>query len=748
MRFRVWLKFLSVMVLLLPVSALCAEKPRVMLILDSSGSMWGQIDGKAKIEIAREALGEIIDTIPAEYETGLMAYGHRRKGDCQDIETLVDFGPHSPAAMKKRIAEISPKGKTPLSASVQMAAKTLRSTEEKATVILLTDGLETCDADPCQVAADLARSGVDFTVHVVGFDLSEGDQGRLRCLADKTGGLFVAAGDAKALKTALATTVEKVKAPPPPVVEKPGTATLNGPAQVTVGETFSVNWQGPNSRNDFICLASRDQKKQDCCDYIYTEQGNPVQLAAKCEAGDYELRYIHGYSDTIISREDIAVVPAQVELQIPAAVKAATPVEVTWRGPGYPTDYISIAEGDQPGHSYLNYTYTSTGSPLKVQAPSIPGTYEVRYVLGQGDTMLARKSLTVEPVTATVTAPQTVDAAASFTTQWQGPNNDRDYISIAVPAEDGSNYATYAYTSNGNPVTLTAPSAPGTYEVRYVLGQDDVILARQSLEVKGAGAQIEVPATVNIASGFNVQWQGPNNERDYISIASPGDAGSTYLTYSYTNTGNPVKLVAPSAPGTYEVRYILGQDDVILSRQPLEVKDVGAQIQTAASIPAGNTIEVNWQGPNNDGDYISLARADQGSADYLYYQYTTAGSPVTLKLPVIPGNYEVRYILGQDNRLLAKQVVELTPITAGVQGPASAPAGTEIEVSWQGPNAEMDYISIARPGEDGSSYAQYEYTNAGNPVKVMTPEEPGEYEIRYIFGDGDTIMARTGLKIE
>jgi len=296
MSFRVRLKFLFVMLLLLPVSALCAEKPRVILILDSSGSMWGQIDGRTKIEIAREALGEIVDTIPVEYETGLIAYGHRRKGDCQDIETLVEFGPHNPAAMRNRISEISPKGKTPLIASVQMAAKTLRSTEEKATVILLTDGLETCDGDPCQVAADLAKSGVDFTVHVVGFDLNEGDQGRLRCLADKTGGLFVAAGDAGALKTALATTVEKVKAPPPPVVEKPGTATLEGPVQVTVGETFAVNWQGPDSRNDFICLASRDQKEHDCCDYIYTEQGNPVQLAAKCKAGDYELRYIHDYS--------------------------------------------------------------------------------------------------------------------------------------------------------------------------------------------------------------------------------------------------------------------------------------------------------------------------------------------------------------------------------------------------------------------------------------------------------------------
>ncbi|RJQ79670.1 MAG: hypothetical protein C4519_10885 [Desulfobacteraceae bacterium] len=101
--------------------------------------------------------------------------------------------------MKARIAALNAKGKTPLSAAVQQAAKALRYTEEKATVILVSDGLETCDADPCA----LAMSGVDFTVHVIGFDITKEEQARLRCLADKTGGLFLAAGNAQSLSDAL-----------------------------------------------------------------------------------------------------------------------------------------------------------------------------------------------------------------------------------------------------------------------------------------------------------------------------------------------------------------------------------------------------------------------------------------------------------------------------------------------------------------------------------------------------------------
>ncbi len=62
---------------------------RSIIVLDASGSMWGQIDGRAKLEIAREALGSVLTGIPAETEIGLMAYGHRSKGDCSDIELVV-----------------------------------------------------------------------------------------------------------------------------------------------------------------------------------------------------------------------------------------------------------------------------------------------------------------------------------------------------------------------------------------------------------------------------------------------------------------------------------------------------------------------------------------------------------------------------------------------------------------------------------------------------------------------------------
>ena len=175
-----------------------------MLVLDASGSMWGQIQGRPKIEIAREAVGNMLQAWPRNQQLGLMAYGHRSKGDCADIEVLRQPGVLDAAAVQKTVNALQPKGMTPISASVRMAAEQLKFTERKATVILISDGEETCHADPCALGAELEKLGVDFTAHVVGFDLPKGKaREQLQCLAKATGGQYVEARDAAELNKAL-----------------------------------------------------------------------------------------------------------------------------------------------------------------------------------------------------------------------------------------------------------------------------------------------------------------------------------------------------------------------------------------------------------------------------------------------------------------------------------------------------------------------------------------------------------------
>lgn len=196
-----------------------------MLVLDASGSMWGQIGGKAKIDIARDAVANMVGSWPASQQLGLMAYGHRSKGNCADIEMLKAPAVLDKVGFQRAVNALQPKGMTPISASVRMAAEQLKFSERKATVILVSDGEETCHADPCALGQELEKLGVDFTAHVIGLDIEKGSKAhaQLQCLATSTGGKYLDARNAEDLNKAMGDVARTVPAPttPPAKVANP-----------------------------------------------------------------------------------------------------------------------------------------------------------------------------------------------------------------------------------------------------------------------------------------------------------------------------------------------------------------------------------------------------------------------------------------------------------------------------------------------------------------------------------------------
>lgn len=234
---------LAALALVLPVMA--AE--RAIIVLDGSGSMWAQIDGKARITIARETLASVLSSLPDDLELGLMTYGHREKGNCDDIELLVKPAAGTAAAIIAAADAINPKGMTPISQAVRLAAEDLQFTEEKATVILITDGLETCEVDPCALASELEAKGVDFTTHVLGFGLSDEEGQQVACLAENTGGKYLSAKDGAALAEALTTTVAQVVAAEPVPEPEP---TPEPVAEYNLQPTASLSEGGPDIVDD------------------------------------------------------------------------------------------------------------------------------------------------------------------------------------------------------------------------------------------------------------------------------------------------------------------------------------------------------------------------------------------------------------------------------------------------------------------------------------------------------------------
>lgn len=350
-----------------------AAAENAMLVLDASGSMWAQIDGKTKIEIARSAVADMLKTWPQGHQLGLVAYGHRRKGDCADIETLLPVAALEPTIFKSKVDALNPKGMTPISAAVQHGAAALKSSEQKATVILISDGEETCNLDPCAVAKQLEADGIDFTAHVIGFDVAKGSLAdiQLQCLASETGGKYLNASNASELNRALdQLSVAKVKE----TVEEKPKATLNAPDQAQRGSTLLVSWTGPDAELDSIIISELGGKDRQS--YVYVKDGNPASLVMPLKPGKYELQYRFTDAHTIATRT-IEVTDLQISLDAPAQAPVSTSIEVRWTGPDAYLDTIVISKVGDDG--YESYAYVSSGNPISLTTPSEPGKYELRY---------------------------------------------------------------------------------------------------------------------------------------------------------------------------------------------------------------------------------------------------------------------------------------------------------------------------------------------------------------------------------
>jgi len=809
------LRALTLCLCTLFATALAAqERPRAILVMDGSGSMWGQIDGKAKITIAQEVVGTVLGGLPDEQELGLTIYGHRRKGDCADIETVVAPGAGSKAAIQSAVDGISPKGKTPMTEAVRQAAEALKYTEEKATVILVSDGIETCDPDPCAAARALEQAGVDFTAHVVGFDVSEEEALRqMQCIADETGGTFNTASNADELAVAMVAVVDVEEVEPEAIFEiafaategdggAPVTETLrwelfaqdspepvttlapgfsaelepgdyrvtalrpsdnaianreftvtDAAAQVTlvlppaeVEVTFSATdgRHGARVRNDLVWELFRGEER---IEGPTTAPG----LSAQLPAGEYRVSVIRPI-DEAFAEEVFGVgrVNKQVVLELPEYLPAATleaegtaiagsTLPVRWTGPDARNDYISVARTDQDGARYVNYSYTRDGSPLNLLMPPEPGSYEIRYVLNEGDKVLATLPVEVTPVEATVTPPEALPAGGSAQVRWTGPDYRNDYI--AIFPEGADRYAGYSYTREGSPLDLRLPAEPGRYTLAYVMDQDDTVLASAEVEVIAVTASVTPPAELPAGGTVPVQWTGPDDRGDYIAIFAEG--ADRYSAYSYTREGNPVQLTLPSEPGRYRIAYVQDVGDTEIASAEVEVTAVTASVTPPSELPAGGTVPVQWTGPDDRGDYIAIFA--EGADRYSHYAYTRDGNPVNLPLPAAPGRYRIAYVQDVGDTQIASAQVEISETTASVSPPATAEQGATIPVSWEGPDFRGDYIAVFPVGAD--RYTGYAYTRDGNPARVPMPAEPGEYEVAYVMDRGDTPIARVPITV-
>jgi Mg-chelatase subunit ChlD len=184
------------------------------VVLDVSNSMWGQVDGRVKMELAREALGGALTGLPDQVVVGLRAYGHRvsfenREAGCQDTERLVTPAPGSRDAVLRSARELQPTGQTPMARSLEAAAGDVASYPGNAVLLLISDGVESCDGDPVAVAERLRASGAPVVIHTVGLGVDQEAADQLAALADAGGGSYFDAPTAEDLMSGVNVAVRR-----------------------------------------------------------------------------------------------------------------------------------------------------------------------------------------------------------------------------------------------------------------------------------------------------------------------------------------------------------------------------------------------------------------------------------------------------------------------------------------------------------------------------------------------------------
>ena len=244
-----------------------------------------------------------------------------------------------------------------------------------------------------------------------------------------------------------------------------------------------------------------------------------------------------------------------------------------------------------------------------------------------------------------VKGPSTVAVGARFEVEWTGPNGKGDYVTIVKAGATKWTNEPYFYTNTApSPGALTAPGTAGAYELWYVKGEDDSVLARTPITVSAFAGTIDGPDAVAGGTEFEVSWTGPNGPGDYVTIVKAGAEKWTNEDYFYTTVGPKGTLQAPLEAGAYELMYVSGAGDTIQLRVPIAVTAFSATVDGPGDIAKGGNVTIAWTGPNGNGDFITIAAAGSADTAYLNYCYTYVPSPCVIKAPDEAGAYEVRYV--------------------------------------------------------------------------------------------------------
>lgn len=169
------------------------QKTRILFIFDDSQSMWGEWQTGKKIDIAKKLMSSMLDSLDkiSNLELALRVYGHQSPvrskidRDCKDTKLEVPFAPYNASKIKKRILELQPKGTTPIAYTLEQTAGDFPPCKDcRNIIILITDGIEECDGDPCLVSQALQKNNIILKPFIIGMGLGPEVRQAFECVGN------------------------------------------------------------------------------------------------------------------------------------------------------------------------------------------------------------------------------------------------------------------------------------------------------------------------------------------------------------------------------------------------------------------------------------------------------------------------------------------------------------------------------------------------------------------------------------
>jgi hypothetical protein len=505
-------------------------------------------------------------------------------------------------ALSAAIEDINPKGKTPITRSLRAAVDILRTEEGTSTVVLVSDGEETCDPDPCAAPRELMGTGVDFVVHVIGFDVNDEQRAQLECIADAGGGRYFTAANAEDLEFAARTaTMVSVEEP----ASGEGRVWIDEPAIAAPGGTVTVHFDAAPTFHDNAWVGvvpsevphgSEAENDLHDLDYEYLKKrtSGTLELRAPAQAGTYDVRMHdsdHDGREVASASFEVQKVSGKVwldktEFATGEAMKVHFQVpdgldKTAWAGI-VPAEIPHGDEATNDKHD-LSYLYLNgkTEGTLSFSAPATEGRFDIRLNDTASDgSEIASVAFTTTKASAEVWLDQETfypgakipvsfkATGALGTSAWIGVvSSDIPHGSSSENDRHDVGYVYVAGLAEGT-VNVNGPKEVGNWDVRLhdstASDGNEIAFASFTVEIPTADLELDettyepggkITVSFTVPEGMSTSaWAGVIPSDVPHGSENTNDQHDLQYRYLGGKTSGTLSFDAPEQPGSYDIR--------------------------------------------------------------------------------------------------------------------------------------------------------------------------------------------------